>query len=157
MNRREFVVSTLGGVVGLSERSRVAGQARAITPDLGALADAKSLTLTNRSASRLIDSARNGVRVSEGPGEGVGFLPGIEFANGVIEFDVRGKDLAQQSFVGVAFHGVDATSYDAIYFRPFNFKATDPVPGATLSNTTRCRSTRGRSCAPSNRGSTSRP
>ena len=29
------------------------------------------------------------------------------------------------SFVGVAFHGVDGTTYDAIYFRPFNFKTED--------------------------------
>jgi len=50
-----------------------------------------------------------------------------ESANGGIEFDVRGKDVAQQSFVGVAFHAVDASAYDAIYFRPFNFRATDPV------------------------------
>ena len=39
----------------------------------------------------------------------------------------RGKDVTQRSFVGVAFHGVDATAYDAIYFRPFNFRATDPI------------------------------
>ncbi|PYR01223.1 MAG: hypothetical protein DMF97_08120, partial [Acidobacteria bacterium] len=65
----------------------------------------------NRGASRLVDGARKGVRLSEGPGEGVAFLPGIEFANGTIEFDVRGRDVAQQSFVGVAFHGVDAAAY----------------------------------------------
>src|SRR5438128_6685168 len=127
MNRREFVVSTLAAVAGLSEILRASGQARTITPDLGALADTKSLTLFNRSASRLVDGARKGVRLSEGPGEGVAFLPGIEFANCTIEFDVRGREVAQQSFVGVAFHGVDATAYDAIYFRPFNFRATDPV------------------------------
>ena len=45
MNRREFVVSTLTGVVGLSGISLEAGQAKTITPDLGALADAKSLKL----------------------------------------------------------------------------------------------------------------
>src|SRR5438876_6617298 len=127
MNRREFVVSTFAAVAGLSEIFRAAGQARTITPDLGALADTKSLKLFNRVASRLIDGARKGVRLSEASGEGVAFLPGIEFANGTIEFDVRGKDVAQQSFVGVAFHGVDAGAYDAIYFRPFNFRATDPV------------------------------
>jgi len=32
-----------------------------------------------------------------------------------------------QSFVGIAFHGVDSTTYDAIYFRPFNFKTPDPA------------------------------
>lgn len=127
MNRREFVVSTLAGVVGLSGVSRVAGQAKTIAPDLGALADAKSLKLFNRGASRFIDGARNGVRLSEAPGEGVAFLPGIEFGDGTVEFDVRGRDVAQQSFVGLAFHGVDAAAYDAIYFRPFNFRATNPV------------------------------
>jgi hypothetical protein len=127
MNRREFVISTLAGVMGLSELSRVVGQAKMITPDLSSLADTKSLKLFNRGASRLIDGARKGVRLSEASGEGVAFLPGIEFANGTIEFDVRGKDVAQQSFVGVAFHGVDAAAYDAIYFRPFNFRGTDPV------------------------------
>jgi len=33
----------------------------------------------------------------------------------------------QQSFVGIAFHGKDDTTYEAIYLRPFNFRAEDPV------------------------------
>src|SRR5207342_2389645 len=41
--------------------------------------------------------------------------------------DFKGKDVQQQSFVGIAFHGVDGTTYDAIYFRPFNFRAEDPA------------------------------
>jgi hypothetical protein len=127
MNRREFVVSTFAGVVRLSGGSRVPGQAKTMTPDLGALAEAKSLKLFNRGASSLVDGARKGIRLNEAPGEGVAFLPGIEFGNGTLEFDVRGRDVAQQSFLGVAFHGVDAAAYDAIYFRPFNFRATDPV------------------------------
>jgi hypothetical protein len=112
--------------VGLVEVVRVSGQAKTITPDLGGLADKKSLKLFNRTASRLVDGARTGARLSDAPGEGVAFLPGIEFANGTIELDVRGKDVAQQSFVGLAFHGIDGMAYDAIYFRPFNFKAPAP-------------------------------
>src|SRR5207247_4051231 len=73
------------------------------------------------------DVAKGEVRLSESSGEGVAYLQGMEFANGTIEFDVRGKDVQQQSFVGVAFHGVDGTTYDAIYFRPFNFRAEDPA------------------------------
>jgi len=123
MNRREFVISTCAGLAGFFEVSGVAGQAKAITPDLGALADKNSLKLFNRGASRLVDGARKGVRLSEAQGDGIAFLPGIELADGTIELDIRGKDVAQQSFVGVAFHGVDGTTYDAIYFRPFNFRA----------------------------------
>jgi hypothetical protein len=33
----------------------------------------------------------------------------------------------EQSFLGVAFHGIEGTNYDAVYFRPFNFCAEDPV------------------------------
>ena len=34
-----------------------------------------------------------------------------------------GRTCPQQSFLGIAFHVVDWTTYDAVYFRPFNFRA----------------------------------
>jgi hypothetical protein len=123
MDRRDFVVSGLASVVALGESSRLAAQARASTPDLGALAEAKRLRHVNRTVTPLIDGARRGVRLSEAPGESPAIVPGLELGNGTIEFDIRGKDLAQASFVGVAFHIADDKTYDAIYFRPFNFKA----------------------------------
>jgi hypothetical protein len=43
----------------------------------------------------------------------------------VTEVDLRGKDVAQQSFLGIAFHVVDWTTLDAVYFRPFNFRAAE--------------------------------
>jgi hypothetical protein len=58
---------------------------------------------------------------------GFAWLNGYNFSNGTIEFDVKGKDVLQQSFVGIAFHATDEHTYDAIYFRPFNFKADDAV------------------------------
>jgi hypothetical protein len=42
--------------------------------------------------------------------------------NGTIELDIRGKDVSGESFVGVAFHGINNETYDAVYFRPFNFR-----------------------------------
>jgi hypothetical protein len=33
----------------------------------------------------------------------------------------------RQRFVGVAFHGKDDDTYEAVYLRPFNFRATDPA------------------------------
>ena len=111
MNRAAFVV--------LFAASGVAGQQRILEP--------KDLAVFNRGASSLTDGTRKGVRLNEQPGEGVAYLRGIEFSNGTIEFDVRGKDVQGQSFVGLAFHGVDSTTYDAIYFRPFNFKTEEPA------------------------------
>jgi hypothetical protein len=127
MKRRDFVISTIGGAVGLSSAPRIFGQKKPIEPDLAALSDGKGLKVFNRSVSTLNDGTKKGLRISESPGDGVAYLQGVEFANGTIEFDLRGKDVQQQSFVGVAFHGLDGTTYDAIYFRPFNFKAEDPA------------------------------
>ena len=53
----------------------------------------------------------------------------MNFFDGTIELDIRGKDVFQKSFVGVAFHGMDEKTFDAIYFRPFNFRATDSMRG----------------------------
>ena len=120
MNRREFVISAVAFGVGFT-----AAQQKTNEPDLAALADSKSLTLFNRTVSRFNDGAKKGARLNESPGDGVAYLPGVEFSNGAIEFDVKGKDVQQQSFVGLAIHGVDGTTYDAIYFRPFNFRTED--------------------------------
>ena len=127
MYRRDFVISTFACVVELSATSRVLGQKKAIEPDLAALVEGKGLKVFNRSLSALNDGARKGARLSECLGDGVAYLEGVEFTDGVIEIDIRGKDVQQQSFVGVVFHGVDEKTYDAVYFRPFNFKAEDPA------------------------------
>jgi hypothetical protein len=55
-------------------------------------------------------------------GDGLAVYQNLEFENGTIEFDVKGKDILQQSFVGVAFHIQNDSTYNAVYFRPFNFK-----------------------------------
>src|SRR5688500_17737323 len=127
MNRRGFVISTIACAVEASTAGKIFGQKKAIEPDLAALAVGKGLTVFNRTATTVTDGPRKGVHLDEQPGDGVAYVAGVEFADGTIEFDVKGKDLQQQSFVGVAFHGVDATTYDAIYFRPFNFKTDDPA------------------------------
>jgi hypothetical protein len=125
MNRREFVISTSGVGVALFTPFAGAAQKKTNGPDLTALADGKGLNASKRTISRLAEGARTGVRLSEAEGEGPAYLPGIEFANGTIELDMKGKDVQGASFIGVAFHGVDGTTYDAIYFRPFNFKTED--------------------------------
>jgi hypothetical protein len=127
MYRRDFVISTFACAVALSTAPRVFGQKKVIEPDLAALAEGKGLKVLNRSLSVLNDGARKVVRLSETPGVGVVYLEGIEFGDGAIELDIRGKDVQQQSFVGVAFHGLDEKTHDAVYFRPFNFKAEDPA------------------------------
>lgn len=58
---------------------------------------------------------------------GIVWLKDYEFSEGTIEIDLKGRDVLQKSFIGIAFHGVDTVTYDGVYFRPFNFRNSDPV------------------------------
>ena len=124
MDRRDFVLSTLACAFGVST-ARIAGQAKTIEPDLAALVESKGLTVFNRTVTSFSDGARKGARLNEVSGDGVAYLRDVQFANGTIEIDLKGKDVQQQSFLGIAFHGVDQKTYDGIYFRPFNFRTED--------------------------------
>jgi hypothetical protein len=83
--------------------------------------------VSNRQMTPLDEGARHGLRLDAHEGDGVAWWPDVQFSNGTIELDIRGKDVLQQSFVGVAFHGLNETTFDAVYFRPFNFKSDDAV------------------------------
>ena len=85
----------------------------------------KKYTVFNRVISAGPDNG--GVHLNEEEGPGIAWITGQEFSHGTIELDIKGKDLLQKSFVGFAFHGLNDTTYEAIYFRPFNFQSTDPV------------------------------
>jgi hypothetical protein len=57
----------------------------------------------------------------------VAWVEGSDFKSGTIEVDIRGREDLQQNYVGVAFHRQDDNTYEAVYLRPFNFRAPDPV------------------------------
>ncbi len=95
--------------------------------DLHALVHNNGIEVFNREFSLFTEESRIGIRLSKAEGEGVAWLKGIQFSNGIIEFDVRGEDVKQHSFVGIAFHGVDNNTFDAVYLRPFNYKAPDEL------------------------------
>jgi hypothetical protein len=94
--------------------------------DLAERLAAGKLRLVNREATPL-QGDRRGIHVNEKPGNGVVWIEGSDFAEGTLEVDVRGRDMVGQSFLGLAFHGKDDNTYEAVYLRPFNFRAQDPV------------------------------
>src|ERR1700733_2886249 len=87
--------------------------------DLKKLADEDRLEFFNRQLIPLEDKNHAGISISDGKLEGGAWLKGVNFSNGIIEVDVRGKNVDQSSFVGICFHGMDQDSFDAIYLRPF--------------------------------------
>lgn len=74
--------------------------------------------VVNRSFSRTGDA----VNLNSKPGDGLLYFSDFEFGNGTIELDIKGKNDPGRSFVGVAFHIISDSTFDAVYFRPFNFK-----------------------------------
>lgn len=87
---------------------------------------AGKLRAVNREVTAL-QGNRRGVHLSQKEGNGIAWIEGSDFAMGTIELDVRGRDVLQQSFLGVAFHRKDDNTYEAVYLRPFNFRADDPA------------------------------
>lgn len=81
----------------------------------------------NRTIEQITENGKSIIRFSEGSGAGIAWLKDVEFSEGTIEFDARGRDVLQKSFIGIAFHGNDNETYETVYFRPFNFQATDLV------------------------------
>jgi hypothetical protein len=92
--------------------------------DLAQLLAGGKLKPVNREVSALKDRS-GAVHMNEKEGNGVVWIAGTDFAQGSIELDVRGRDVMQRSFVGVAFHGRDDNTYEAVYLRPFNFRNPD--------------------------------
>lgn len=103
-------------------RAQVPGK---VTPDLAALAGGSGAQLFNRALTVATEDGRAVVRFDARMGDGGALLEGIQLGEGVIEVDLRGRDVAQRSFLGIAFHVVDWSTFAAVYFRPFNFRSAD--------------------------------
>ena len=105
-----------------------------ITPDLKAIAERKGAKVRADVSLEWIDNVKGKPALRVQPtkpdfsveDKWLVLLDDIEFTNGVIEFDALGQsDPPQSNFLGVAFHAVDDSTHDAVYFRPFNFRADD--------------------------------
>ena len=119
-------------VVLLAFALRVPSSAEPLQPaapqkiDLAERLAAGKLKAVNREVTPAQGKA-GAVNLSEKPGNGIAWIEGTDFANGTIEVDVRGRDVFQQSFLGIAFHGKDDNTYETVYLRPFNFRSDDPA------------------------------
>ena len=95
----------------------VKAQNNVVIPDLSEVTDNTKWKNINREIT--FDGE---IFIPANPGNGLVLLKGNEFSNGTIELDIKGENKQGESFVGLAFHGLNDSTYDAVYFRPFNFK-----------------------------------
>jgi len=100
--------------------------AQTTRPNLSAIENKSEWKVYNRNAVAVTrENNTTYIYMDAARGDGLAVFQNLEFENGTIEFDVKGKDVMQRSFVGVAFHIQDENTFNAIYFRPFNFMKTE--------------------------------
>ena len=74
---------------------------------------------------RLTPAWKDTIVLNKTEDEGMMVLNDFEMGNGIIEFDVKGENVPQQSFVGITFNVQNDSTFENIYFRPFNFMNPD--------------------------------
>src|SRR5215831_5678887 len=127
MNRLTHAMAGAALASSIAVLSGVQGAAIAPAQAARTLTSAMPAKTVNRQMQPLSEGTRRGLRLDARENEGIAWWPDAVFGDCTIDVDLRGKDVLQQSFLGVAFHGVDEKTFDDVYFRPFNFKAADPA------------------------------
>lgn len=93
--------------------------------NLQRLADDQRIEAHNRSLITNPTEAPGSVYLTMAANDGIAWIKDLEFSEGTIEVEVKGANRPGQSFVGLAFHGADNATFDAVYLRPFNFQNPD--------------------------------
>jgi hypothetical protein len=97
-------------------------------PDLKGIPGGSGWTIHNRSVSILEQDGRVVAEFDAKPGDGMARVEGLSFTTGEIECDILGRSVpVQGSFIGLAFGVQSPEAYEAVYFRPFNFRSEDPA------------------------------
>lgn len=67
------------------------------------------------------------IELNAAEGSGLALLKDVDFESGSIEIDLLGENNPGKCFIGIAFNIEDSETYEAVYFRPFNFVATEQI------------------------------
>jgi hypothetical protein len=103
---------------------------RTFTPDLARIADATRWHVENGETRALVEDGRSVLHLApiggdrHGSNVALALVTGLAFDEGTIEVDLKGRG-RERTFLGVAFDVVDTTRFEAVYFRPFNFRPED--------------------------------
>lgn len=85
----------------------------------------ENLKIVNREIIPNENSDQHELSLNAVKGDGLAVFESISFETGTIELEIRGEDVQGKSFVGLAFNIQNDSTYEAVYFRPFNFKNKD--------------------------------
>lgn len=76
-----------------------------------------------RIINRDVSFTDKALELNASEGGGMAILENISFRNGTIQLDIKGENNPGKSFVGIAFNIQNDSTYEAVYFRPFNFES----------------------------------
>lgn len=93
--------------------------------NLGKRASAGKIEVFNRTLDPSQTNSPEVVYLTAASGDGLAWIDEVELSTGTIELEIKGKNAPGRSFVGIAFHGHDNATFDAVYLRPFNFQNTE--------------------------------
>lgn len=74
-----------------------------------------------------ISNSKNLLALNRKVGDGMVVMNNLDFDEGVIEVELKGENNPGKSFVGIAFNIQNDSIYEAVYFRPFNFRSDEKV------------------------------
>jgi hypothetical protein len=110
------------GIACLAHGSALA--ADAIVPDLQKVSQGLGAKIAGKATARWDANVKGKAALFT---TGIIWLDNVHFSEGTIECDILGKSTPRGSnFPGLVFHAVDDSTYDSVYFRPFNFHAENP-------------------------------
>jgi hypothetical protein len=120
-----ILIAALVAAVPLGVRGSV------ITPDLSKIADTTRRKVTDATAEAATVDGKKAAHLqatgdSANGSAGMALVNGTEFSTGSVELDLKGNSEGRRSFVGVVFNVLDTKTFEAIYFRPFNFRTNEP-------------------------------
>src|SRR5437762_12241535 len=98
--------------------------------NLTELAKANKIEVFNRAIDQTKADSPQAVFLNAAPDDGLAWIAGVEFSEGTIELETKGKNQQGRSFVGIAFHGQDNRVSDAVHLRPCNVKAAAQERGS---------------------------
>jgi hypothetical protein len=125
-NSFKQLATTLVGIACLVQGSALA--ANAIVPDLQKISQGIGARIADKAKVRWDANVKGKSALFTA---GAIWLDDVNFTEGVLECDILGKSAPRGSnFLGLAFHGANDTTFDCVYFRPFNFRAENPENAA---------------------------
>lgn len=86
----------------------------------------ENLDVINRDIVSISES-KNSLILNNRIGDGMAILKDLDFEQGMIELEIKGENNPGKSFVGIAFNIQNDSTYEAVYFRPFNFQSEEKI------------------------------